>query len=135
METINDRIRILLDESGKTRTAFAESLKVSQQYISKLIRTGNPSDLLISDICEKYNINEHWLRTGEGKMDENRSTNEKKAGYAETFLEYDRNSRNPFYDMMIVMMEAYDTMDSDSQNVIQNYFRHLQEIIKKKDGN
>lgn len=66
MKTINDRIEFILNESQKTKTAFAESLKVSQQYISKLIRTGNPSDLLISDICEKYNVNEDWLRTGEG---------------------------------------------------------------------
>ena len=67
MQTINDRIRIILDDSGLTRTAFGESLKVSQQYISKLIRTGNPSDLLISDICEKYDVNEDWLRYGIGE--------------------------------------------------------------------
>ena len=52
MQTINDRIAIVLEESGKTKTAFGESLSVSQQYISKLIRTGNPSALLIDDICE-----------------------------------------------------------------------------------
>ena len=67
MQTINDRIRIILDDSGLTRTAFGESLKVSQQYISKLIRTGNPSDLLISDICEKYDVSEDWLRYGIGE--------------------------------------------------------------------
>lgn len=68
MQTINDRIGIILNESKKTKTAFAKSLKVSQQYISKLIKTGNPSDILIEDICQKYGINETWLRAGEGKM-------------------------------------------------------------------
>ena len=33
MQTINDRIAIILRESGMTKTAFAESLRVSQQYI------------------------------------------------------------------------------------------------------
>ena len=76
MGSINDRIGFILNESKKTKTAFAESLQVSQQYISKLIRTGNPSDLLISDICEKYNVNEDWLRTGEGEPFVKRTRNQ-----------------------------------------------------------
>lgn len=73
MQTINNRIQIILEQSKMTRTAFGEALKVSQQYISKLIKTGNPSDRLIEDICEKISINgkkinENWLRTGEGDM-------------------------------------------------------------------
>lgn len=64
MQTINDRIAIILEESGKTKTAFAKSLKVSQQYISKLTQTGNPSDILIEDICQKYGYSEDWLRNG-----------------------------------------------------------------------
>lgn len=68
MQTINDRIAIILRESGMTKTAFAESLRVSQQYISKLTRTGNPSALLIDDICEKYRIRREWLTEGKGDM-------------------------------------------------------------------
>lgn len=68
MQTINDRIAIILRESGMTKTAFAESLRVSQQYISKLTRTGNPSTLLIDDICEKYRIRKEWLTEGKGDM-------------------------------------------------------------------
>ena len=68
MENINSRISILLDKLKITKTAFAESLKVSQQYISKLTKEGNPSNLLIDDICKKYSVNEEWLRTGKGEM-------------------------------------------------------------------
>lgn len=68
MENINSRIGILLDKLKITKTAFAESLKVSQQYISKLTKEGNPSNLLIDDICKKYSVNEEWLRTGKGEM-------------------------------------------------------------------
>lgn len=68
MQTINDRIAIILRESGMTKTAFAESLRVSQQYISKLTKTGNPSALLIDDICEKYRIRKEWLTEGKGDM-------------------------------------------------------------------
>lgn len=68
MQTINDRIGIVLKNSQKTKTEFAKSLKVSQQYISKLVKMGNPSDMLIEDICQKYNVREEWLRTGEEPM-------------------------------------------------------------------
>lgn len=68
MQTINDRIGIILENSKKTKTDFAKSLKVSQQYISKLVKTGNPSDMLIEDICQKYNVREEWLRTGQEPM-------------------------------------------------------------------
>ena len=59
--SINTRIKRIVDESGKTKTEFAKSLGVTQQYISKLITTGNPSNLLVDDICEKYDINKAWL--------------------------------------------------------------------------
>ena len=51
-----------------TKTAFAERLSVSQQYISKVVKSGNPSDMLIAAICHEFNVNERWLRTGEGEM-------------------------------------------------------------------
>lgn len=66
MQTINERILILINELDMTKTAFAKKLKVSQQYISKLIKTGTPSEILIEDICQKFNVNEDWLRDGTG---------------------------------------------------------------------
>lgn len=72
MQTINERIGIILKKSGMKQTAFAEVLKVSQQYISKLIKEGNPSERFIDDICEKIKINgelinKNWILTGEGE--------------------------------------------------------------------
>lgn len=67
--TINDRILILIKQMGMTKTAFAKKLKVSQQYISKLVKTGTPSELLIEDICQKFSVNEDWLRHGTGVHD------------------------------------------------------------------
>lgn len=68
MSTINERIGKILSCTGMTKTAFAERLSVSQQYISKVVKSGNPSDMLIAAICHEFNVYEHWLRTGEGDM-------------------------------------------------------------------
>ena len=68
MSDINSRIAAVIKASGLTKTAFAEKLKVSQQHISRLAKNGIPSDRTIWDICREFNVNEIWLRTGEGEM-------------------------------------------------------------------
>lgn len=106
MQTINERIGIVLERSGKTKTAFGESLKVSQQYISKLIKTGNPSDLLIEDICEKYGISEEWLRTGRGPMEAQLNRSETIAHFAgELMKEEDGSFRRQLVEVLAQLDE------------------------------
>ena len=92
MQTINDRIGIVLERSGKTKTAFGESLNVSQQYISKLVKTGNPSELLINDICEKYHIRKEWLVDGNGNPDQPLDRQEEIAKLAGDLFKGQKNS-------------------------------------------
>lgn len=92
MQTINDRIGIILEMTGQTRTAFAENLKVSQQYISKLIKTGQPSKRLIDDICEKIKINDEpinktWLETGKGEPTIKLTRNQEIAKFANDVMQ------------------------------------------------
>ena len=69
MKTIRDRILFLLEEKEITKTEFASKLNITQAYVSKITNKGAiPSDRLIEDICEKFGVNERWLRTGDGKM-------------------------------------------------------------------
>lgn len=81
MSTINERIGEVISALGLTKTAFAERLNVSQQYVSKLIRTGNPSERLLVSICREFNVNETWLRTGEGEMFLQRSAEDEIAAF------------------------------------------------------
>ena len=92
MQTINDRISIVLERSGKSKTAFGESLNVSQQYISKLVKTGNPSELLINDICEKYHIRKEWLLNGTAPMELDLSRSEKITDFAADLLKDEEDS-------------------------------------------
>lgn len=67
MSTINDRIKEVVEDSELTKTAFAKKLNVSQQYISKLIKTGEPSELFKDALCSTFDINKEWLETGNGE--------------------------------------------------------------------
>ena len=68
MGDINKRIKLVVDQSKLTKTEFAKRIKVSQQHVSRLTLDGNPSERTICDIASEFNINEDWLRTGEGPM-------------------------------------------------------------------
>lgn len=68
MGTINERISEVVEKSGLTKTAFAQKINVSQQYVSKLVNNGVPSERTLSDICRVFNVDPFWLETGEGEM-------------------------------------------------------------------
>lgn len=66
---MDERIRAIITAKGIKKTEFAQKLNVSQAYVSQLCSgTKNPSDRTISDICREFDVNETWLRTGQGEM-------------------------------------------------------------------
>ena len=131
MTTINERISNLLSTLQITKTAFAEKLKVSQQYISKLTKTGLPSDLLIDDICEKYNVSEEWLRYGTGEMFRVIPEEDETAAIVSNLLEED----NAFYDIIKSIMKTFDELDPTSQDTLIPFSEKLLHNLKqKKEG-
>lgn len=66
---MNERIKQVRQSAGLTQLQFAERLGLSRNFIA-MIETGgrDPSDRTITDICREFNVNEDWLRTGEGEM-------------------------------------------------------------------
>lgn len=69
MNTINERIAQCIETTGLTKTAFARKINLSQPHISKIaLGYTDPTDRTIADICREFNVNETWLRTGEGEM-------------------------------------------------------------------
>lgn len=69
MTTLSERIAHLVKTTRLTKTAFAERINVSQQFVSNICSgTKTPSDRTIADICREFRVEERWLRTGEGEM-------------------------------------------------------------------
>lgn len=64
-------IRNCVGKNGKkmTQDEFANKLNLSRSFINQIeVGAKNPSDRTILDICREFNINENWLRYGEGEM-------------------------------------------------------------------
>lgn len=66
---IGERIKELRKAKGLTQQVFADRLGLKRNTVGGYeIGTVAPSDRTISDICREFNVNETWLRTGEGEM-------------------------------------------------------------------
>ena len=66
---LKDRIKALRERLEKSQDEFGKDIGLTRNYIS-LIENGqrNLSDQSIKVLCSLYNVNEEWLRTGNGEM-------------------------------------------------------------------
>lgn len=83
MDTIASRIIKLVEVFGGNKSEFARKISVTPAYISKMSKQPDsvPSDRTIADICREFNVNEEWLRTGEGEMFVQRSRDEELSAF------------------------------------------------------
>jgi len=67
--TIGERIKELRNALGLTQPQFGERMNATQNTIGRYeVNIVTPSSAAISLICRVFNVNENWLRTGEGEM-------------------------------------------------------------------
>lgn len=66
---MKDRFKELRKELNVTQQEFADKLKISRNFVAQ-IEMGSkvPSGRTIDDVCREFNVNEEWLRTGNGDM-------------------------------------------------------------------
>lgn len=81
--TQGERIKELRKYLDLTMEKFGERLGVGKTAISKLENNErNLTDQMAISICREFNVNETWLRTGEGEMFEPMSRGETIAQFA-----------------------------------------------------
>lgn len=67
---IGSRIKKIRQVHNLTQGQLASSIHVSTGHISNLEKEiSNPSDMLINSICMTWHIDEQWLRSGKGSME------------------------------------------------------------------
>lgn len=128
MESINQRIAAVLKVSGLTKTAFAKRLRIGQPFVSELCSgIKQPSDRTVRDICEEFNVNETWLRTGAGDMFNEITRDEQIADFVgEVLREQDDSFRRRFIAMLSRLGE-------DDWTVLERMANDLAAEHEKKD--
>lgn len=68
MQTINDRFRFILKETGLSQKDFADRIKRSRGEIANIVYDKvTPKDKIIEAVCDEFNADRVWLETGAGE--------------------------------------------------------------------
>lgn len=128
MSKLNERISDLIAELGIKKTAFASRLNVSQAFVSQMCSgAAQPSDRTIADICREFNVNEDWLRTGEGAMFLERSRDDELSAFFGDVL-----SGQPD-DFRRRLIAALSRLSVDEWAMVEHVATKLAEDMKKAD--
>ena len=66
--TMGERIKKVRKALALTQREFGERISIKQNSVAQIEMGRNTSDQTIVSICREFNVNETWLRTGEGEM-------------------------------------------------------------------
>jgi len=103
---MNERIIKIRESLGLTQQEFADKIGVAQSTIAgyeKGIR--KPKELFIRKLCQEFNINENWLRTGKGKMKKELSIEEMTYGRFGKIMETGNPIRKNVVTMLLALAE------------------------------
>lgn len=128
---MNKRIKEIRSALTLTQQEFADRLSLKRNTIATYeMGKTSPSDRTINDICEKYNVNEGWLRTGVGEMFNDLPEEDEVAAYVSDLL--DDDEKNPLYDIIKEIMHTYSELTPKSQEVIRDFSAQLLKNLKEK---
>lgn len=69
MRKLNERLKKLRKALDLTQQEFADRIGIKRNSFANYETGRNtPIDAIIVSICKEFNVNENWLRTGEGDM-------------------------------------------------------------------
>lgn len=122
---IGERIKKVRRDLNMTQTEFASRIGSVQNTVTGY-ESGrrNPSAPVITLICKEFNVNEEWLRTGEGEMfipDQTDILNQLAKKYRLSNAAY-------------VMVEKFINLQPEIQNKIFDYFHEVDAALSKDDA-
>lgn len=121
---MKDRIKKIRKELDLTQQEFADRIGIARGNIAAYeVGKNAPSDSVISLICREFNVNENWLRTGEGDMFMELSRDEQIEEFIGNLLQGEEDS---FKRRLISGLAA---LDENGWKVLEDF---LDSIQKKK---
>lgn len=119
---MNQRIKQLRLSLGLTQQEFADKLRIKRGAIANYeLGRNEPIDAVVTLICKTFDVNEQWLRTGEGKMLIELTPDEKLAAFTAQLQREDDFKRR--------FVAALSTLDPEDWEMIQ---RVVDKLAQKK---
>ena len=123
---IGERIEILRKDLSMSRRVFGERLGVSESVIVNIeydrLKRPDQKESLYKLICKEFNVNEEWLRTGNGEMFIPLTRNQLITDFAADLIMEDNTFKKR-------LVEALAKLDENEWEVLEK----LAESLIKKD--
>lgn len=132
--TQGERVNMIRKKRQLTMDQFGEHIGVAKSTISN-IENGNRNltEHMLKSICREFDVDEKWLRTGEGEMPRKFSEEEEIADLVGELLEDGKT--NPFYGIILEIVRTYNELSPASQEALRLASQKLVEnLSKKKEG-
>lgn len=124
---MNERIRLLRKELGLNQSDFGNKIGVKQGTVA-CYESGarTPLDAVVSSICREFDVNEEWLRTGEGEMFEQMTEQQKLLKYTGMLLK-DKDSAivNAIQSFIVTYEQLDDTSKATLEKIAQQFIDNL----------
>lgn len=133
--TQGERVKMVRDKAQLTMEQFGNRIGgVSKSTISNIENDNrNLTEHMLKSICREFDVNEKWLKSGEGDMPRKLSEEEEVAALVSDLLEDGRD--NPFFGIILEIVQTYNELSPASQKVLQEVSKKLVEnLSKKKEG-
>lgn len=127
---INERIRLLRKEHLHiTQEALGEPLGLTRANIAN-IEAGRiaVTERVILSICKEFNVNENWLRTGNGEMFEELTEQQKLMKYTALLL---KNKDSAIATAIQTLIVTYEQLDDTSKATLEKIAMQYIDNLKK----
>lgn len=128
---LNERILLILKDAGKKRVDLARALNISEASVSTMCSgKTNPSAQNIALICQKFGINEEWLKTGKGEM---KAPLTKQAEIAEITAQlfHKEETAPETYNFLVELNKYLLQLDETQMQAVLDMIRKLNAAISK----
>ena len=125
--TVGERVKALREKLGITQEEFSQRLGTTRNTITNYEANRRaPMDATIKSICREFDVNEEWLRTGEGEMFTQMSRTDEISAFVGNILRGEPDFRQKFISVLA-------RMTPDEWQLLEKKVLELAEEIKKAD--
>ena len=124
---MNERIKKLRKELDLTQQKFADRLGVKRNTVGQWECGINAiTDRVIYSICREFNVNEDWLRYGEGEIFEEMSEQDKIMKYTAMLLrDTDSAAASAIQSFIVTYEQLDDTSKATLEKIALQYIDNL----------
>ena len=124
---MNERLKKLRKTLDLTQQKFADRLGVKRNTVGQWECGINAiTDQVVFSICREFDVNEEWLRTGEGEMFEQMTEQQKLLKYTGMLLN-DKDSAivNAIQSFIVTYEQLDDTSKATLEKIVQQFVDNL----------